>query len=130
MVGDQTGMQGAMEGKGEEEDEGHRMLRKREQLLMCVHCARNPLREQGRVQVASPHIRGTVQLISDWLAPLERVSGREEGDSFPLGPSDSVSMSPSTQLAAALAEEFGVRKAVLGGLKEHQSNTGKGKRSE
>lgn len=58
------------------------------------------------------------------------MSSREEGGSFPLGPSDSVSMSPSTQLAAALAEEFGVRKAVLGGLKEHQSNTGKGKRSE
>lgn len=47
-----------------------------------------------------------------------------------MGPSDSVSMSPSAQPAAALAEEFGVRKAVLGGLKEHQSNTGKGKRSE
>lgn len=41
MVGDQTGMQGAMEGKGKE-DEGHRMLRKREQLLLCVHCARGP----------------------------------------------------------------------------------------
>lgn len=39
-------------------------------------------------------------------------------------------MSPSTQPAAVLTQEFGVRKAGLGGLKEHQGNTGKGKRLE
>lgn len=55
-----------MEGKGEEEDEGHGMLRKREQLLVCVHCARG---SPSHVPVErldpppseakdSPHIRG------------------------------------------------------------------------
>lgn len=74
-------MQGAMEGKGEEEDEGHRMLRKREQLLLCVHCVQgpptcvpcgevrtHPLRDQGRAQAARPYIRGTVQLISEQVS--------------------------------------------------------------
>lgn len=39
-------------------------------------------------------------------------------------------MSASTQPAEALTAEFGVRKAGLGALKEHQGNAGKGKRLE
>lgn len=44
-----------------------------------------------------------------------------------MGPCDSASMSPSTQPAAALAEEFGVRKAGVGGLKGHRSNRERGR---
>lgn len=40
---------------------------------------------------------------------------------------DSVSMSASTQPAAALTAEFGVKKAGLGALKEHQGNAGRGR---
>lgn len=48
-----------MEGKGEKEDEGHRMLRKREQLRMCVHCVRGPQSHVpcGEVRTYSPEAK-------------------------------------------------------------------------